>query len=71
MATISITDLELKENESLILTYHRQTRKWWSVVGPMKGPMKGRQRAVGEGDTAIEALGEMLIDMGHPQNGGH
>jgi hypothetical protein len=61
MTSLSIDHLELRSDEMLTIAYHRKTGKWWGVVGRNTGP----QRAVGEGDTPIAALGDLLIQMGH------
>jgi hypothetical protein len=61
MANLSLDQLDLHPDESLTIAFHQKTGKWWSVVGRARGT----QRAVGEGDTPIAALGDILIQMGH------
>lgn len=63
--TIALDQIDLGPNETLIVCRHRKTGKWWAVIGPERG----QQRAIGEGDTPIAALGELLLDLGiHPKN---
>lgn len=61
MTSLSLDQLDLRPDESLTIAFHQKTGKWWSVVGRPRGT----QRAVGEGDTPIAALGDILIQMGH------
>jgi hypothetical protein len=61
MTNLTVDHLDLRHDESLTITFHQKTVKWWSVVGRDRGT----QRAVGEGDTPIAALGDILIQLGH------
>lgn len=61
MTNMSVDHLDLRPDESLTIAFHQKTGKWWGVVGRDRGT----QRAVGEGDTAIAALGDVLTQMGH------
>lgn len=65
MTSLSVDHLDLHPNESLTIAFHQKTGKWWGVAGPDRGT----QRVVGEGNTPIAALGDVLIQMGHrPQS---
>lgn len=59
--SLSIEAIDLAQNEMLLVAFHPKTKKWWASIGPAKGA----QRAVGQGVTAIGALGDVLIDLGH------
>ncbi|KAA9020764.1 hypothetical protein [Sphingobium limneticum] len=61
MTSLSVDHLDLRPDEMLTIAFHKKTAKWWGVVGRDRGT----QRAVGEGDTPIAALGDVLIQMGH------
>ncbi|WP_416463605.1 hypothetical protein [Sphingomonas sp. VDB2] len=61
MISLSIDHLNLRPDEALTIAFHPKTGKWWGVVGRERGT----QRAVGEGETPIAALGDVLIQMGH------
>lgn len=61
MTSLSLDHLDLRPDESLTIAFHQKTGKWWGVVGRDRGT----QRAVGEGDTPIAALGDVLIQLGH------
>lgn len=61
MTSLPIDHLDLRPDESLTIAFHQKTGKWWGVVGRARGT----QCAVGEGDTPIAALDDVLIQMGH------
>ena len=52
--------LGIRQDETLTINFHGKTGKWWGVVGPDRGT----KRAVGEGDTPIDALNDVLHQMG-------
>ncbi|WP_062731912.1 hypothetical protein [Sphingobium abikonense] len=61
MTSLSIDHLDMREDKALTIAFNKKTGKWWSVVGRDRGP----QRVVGEGDSPIAALGDLLLQMGH------
>lgn len=61
MTSLPLDQLDLRPDGSLTIAFHQKTGKWWGVVGRDRGT----QRAVGEGDTPIAALGDVLIQLGH------
>ena len=61
MTNLTVDHLDIRREESLTITFHKKTGKWWAVVGPERGT----QRAVAQGDTPIAALGDILIQLGH------
>ena len=59
--TLGDADLDLGRDETITVTFHRKTRKWWAVIGNID---QGKLRATAEADSPIAALAEALADLG-------
>lgn len=64
MPTLKLDDLQISRRQSITLQWHRKSKQWWAVLWQDEKPL-----TASENDTAINALAELLIEIGHrPDN---
>ena len=60
MPTLKLDDLKITRRQSITLQWHRKSKQWWAVLWQDEDFLTGS-----ENDTAIAALSELLVEIGH------